>query len=107
MSIPQKKEKLEHVYSYVLFKVNLNLGVRVKRRMSSFIWPPLFLCNTKVNLNYCVGVKEKEPKNLTEIRIEIPKLKSFNMKTNLRCYTNHIWESANVKQVRFTFRFGH
>ena len=24
--------------------------------------PPLFLCNTKVNLNYCVGVKEKGPK---------------------------------------------
>ena len=30
--------------------------------MSFFIWPPLFLCNTKVNLNYCVGVKEKRPK---------------------------------------------
>ena len=23
---------------------------------------PLSLCNTKVNLNYCVGVKEKRPK---------------------------------------------
>ena len=30
--------------------------------MSFFLWPPLFLCNTKVNLNYCVGVKEKLPK---------------------------------------------
>ena len=30
--------------------------------MSFFIRPPLFLCNTKVNLNYCIGVKEKRPK---------------------------------------------
>ena len=29
--------------------------------MSFFIWPSLFSCNTKVNLNYCVGVKEKRP----------------------------------------------
>ena len=29
---------------------------------SFFIWPSLFSCNTKVNLNYCVGVKEKRPK---------------------------------------------
>ena len=30
--------------------------------MSFFIWPSLFSCNTKVNLNYCVRVKEKRPK---------------------------------------------
>ena len=30
--------------------------------MSFFICPPLFLCNTKVNLNYCVEVKDKRPK---------------------------------------------
>ena len=30
--------------------------------MSFFIWPSLFSCNTKVNLNYCVGVIEKRPK---------------------------------------------
>ena len=30
--------------------------------MSFFIWPYLFSCNTKVNLNYCVEVKEKRPK---------------------------------------------
>ena len=29
--------------------------------MSFFIWPSLFSCNTKVNLNYCVRVKEKRP----------------------------------------------
>ena len=30
--------------------------------MSFVMWPSRFLCNTKVNLNYCVGVKEKQPK---------------------------------------------
>ena len=30
--------------------------------MSFFIWSPLFLCDTKVNLNYCVEDKEKRPK---------------------------------------------
>ena len=95
MSIPQRKEKFEYVYSV---KVNSNHGLRLKTRMSFFIWLPLFLCNTKVNLNYCVESKENDQKNLTEIRIEIPKLKSFNIKTNFRCYTNHIWEFvANVK----------
>ena len=79
-------------------KVNSNHGIRLKTRMSFFIRPPLFLCNAKVNLNYCVGVKEKRPKNLTKIRVKIPKLKSFNIKTNFRCYANHIWEFvANVK----------
>ena len=43
-------------------RVNSNHGIRLKARMSFFIWPSLFLCNTKVNLNYCVGVKEKGPK---------------------------------------------
>ena len=43
-------------------KVNSNHGIRLKTRMSFSIWPPLFLCNTKVNLNYCIGVKEKRPK---------------------------------------------
>ena len=59
MSIPQRKEKFEYVYSV---KVNSNHGLRLKTRMSFFIWLPLFLCNTKVNLNYCVEVKEKRPK---------------------------------------------
>ena len=43
-------------------RVNSNHGIRLKTRMSFFIWPSLFLCNTKVNLNYWVGVKEKRPK---------------------------------------------
>ena len=43
-------------------KVNSNHGIRLKTRMSFFIWPSLFSCNTKVNLNCCVGVKEKRPK---------------------------------------------
>ena len=30
--------------------------------MFFFIWSPLFLSNTKISLNYCVGVKEKPPK---------------------------------------------
>ena len=51
-----------------------------------------------VNLNYCVGIKEKWPKTLIKIRVEIPKLKSFNMKSNLRCYINYIWKFVvNVK----------
>ena len=68
-------------------KVNSNHGRRLKTTMSFFIWPSLFLCNTKVNLNYCIGVKEKRTKK-----------SYFNIKTNFRCYTNHIWEFvANVK----------
>ena len=43
-------------------KVNSNHGIRLKTRMSFFIWPSLFLCSTKGNLNYRVGVKEKRPK---------------------------------------------
>ena len=43
-------------------KVNSNHGIRLKTKMSFFIRPPLFLCNAKVNLNYCVGVKEKRQK---------------------------------------------
>ena len=30
--------------------------------MSFVIRRSLFLCNAEVNLNYCVGVKEKRPK---------------------------------------------
>ena len=62
MSIPQGKEKFYHVYSYVLlkFKSWYNHGMRLKTRMSFFIRSPLFLSNTKVSLNYCVG--EKRPK---------------------------------------------
>ena len=30
--------------------------------MSFFMRPPLFLCNAKVNLNYCVGDKGKRSK---------------------------------------------
>ena len=68
-------------------KVNSNLGIRLKTRMS-FHAPSLFLCNAKVSLNYCVGVKEKRSTNLTDIiRVKIPKLK-----INFRCYTNCIWE---------------
>ena len=64
MSIPQGKEKFYHVYSYVLlkFKSWYTHGMRLKTRMSFFIRSPLFLINTKVSLNYCVGVKEKRPK---------------------------------------------
>ena len=47
-------------------KVNSNHGIRLKTRMSFFIWPTLFLSNTKVNLNYCVGVKEKRPKKILQ-----------------------------------------
>ena len=35
-------------------KVNSNHGITLKARMSFFIRPLLFLCNAKVNLNYCV-----------------------------------------------------
>ena len=49
------------VFLYAV-KFNSNHGIGLKTRMSLFLWPPLFLCNTKVNLNYCVGVKEKRPK---------------------------------------------
>ena len=63
MSIPQRKEKFECVYSFLCtVKVNSNHGIRLKAKMSFFIWPSLFLCNTKVNLNYCIGVKGKRPK---------------------------------------------
>ena len=95
MSIPQGKEKFEFVYSYVLlkFKSWYNHGIKLETRMSFFIRSALFLSTTKVSLNYCVGVKEKRPNNLTEIKIKIPKLKSFNIKTNFRCCTNQIWES--------------
>ena len=162
ISIPQGKEKLQFLCSYVLLKL-INHGIRLKTRTFFFIWPSLFSCNTKVNLNYCVGVKEKWPKkscrnqdteavarmcpvkkvflemsqNSQEntcvrisllkkrlwhrcfpmnfvtflrtpfftkhlwwllLRIEILKLRNFNIKTNFRCYTNHIWEFvANVK----------
>ena len=79
-------------------KVKSNHGIRLKTRMSHFIRPPLFLCCGNVNLNYCAGIKEKWPKTLIEIRVKIPKLKSFNMKTNFRCYTNYIWKFfVNVK----------
>ena len=30
--------------------------------MSFFIWPSLFQCITKVNVNYCAVVKEKRAK---------------------------------------------
>ena len=64
MSIPQEKEKFECVYSYVLlkFKSWYNHAIRLETRMSFFIRSPLFLSNTKVNLNCCVGVKEKRSK---------------------------------------------
>ena len=48
--------------NHVNSKVNSNHGIRLKTRMSFFIWPSLFSCNTKVNLNYCVGDKEKWPR---------------------------------------------
>ena len=58
MSIPQGKEKFQCVYSYVLlkFKSWYNHVIRL------VILLVLFLSNTKVSLNYCVGVKEKRPK---------------------------------------------
>ena len=58
MSIPQGKEKFQSVYSYVLlkFKSWYNNVIRL------VILLVLFLSNTKVSLNYCVGVKEKRPK---------------------------------------------
>ena len=58
MSIPQGKEKFQSVYSYVLlkFKSWYNHVIRL------VILLVLFLSNTKVSLNYCVGVKEKRPK---------------------------------------------
>ena len=74
ISIPQGKEKFEFVYSYVLlkFKSWYNHGIRLEIRIN-------------------------DQNNLTEIKIKIPKLKSFNI-TNFRCYTNHVWEFvANVK----------
>ena len=87
-------------------KVNSNRGIKLKTRMSFFIRLPLFLYNAKVNLNYCVGVKEKRPKksyrnqgkDSEKTLLKIPKLKSFNIKTNFRCHTNYIWEFVvNVK----------
>ena len=79
-------------------KVNSNQGIRLKIGMPFFIRLRLFLCYANVNLNYWVGVKKARPKNLTEISIKIPKLKSFNIKTNFRCYTNYIWKFfVNVK----------
>ena len=66
-------------------KVNSNHGIRLNTRMSLFVRSPLFLCYGNVT-----GIKE--------IRVKIPKLKSFNMKTNFRCYTNYIWKFVvNVK----------
>ena len=58
MSIPQGKEKFQCVYSYVLLKFKSwhNHVIRL------VILLVLFLSNTKVSLNYCVGVKEKRPK---------------------------------------------
>ena len=40
-------------------KVNSVHGIRLKTRMSVYIRPLLFLCYANVNLNYCVGIKEK------------------------------------------------
>ena len=79
-------------------KVNSNNDIRLKTRMSFFIRPPLFLCYANVNLNYCVGIKKKRPKNLIEIKVKIPRLKNFNIKTNFRYYINYIWKFvASVK----------
>ena len=47
MPIPQGKEKFKCLYSYVLL---------------NFTWLSLFLCNTTVSFNCCVGVKEKRAK---------------------------------------------
>ena len=47
-------------------KVNLNHSIRLQTRMSFFLRSPLFLCYGNVNLNYCVGIKAKRPKNLPE-----------------------------------------
>ena len=62
MSIPQSERKISICVFLCAAKVNSNHGLRLKTRMSFFIWSPLFLYNTKVNLNYCVEVKEKQPK---------------------------------------------
>ena len=79
-------------------KVNSNHGIRLKTRMYLFIRPPLFLCYGNVNFSHYAGINEKRPKTLIEIRAKIPKLKSFDMKTNFRCYTNYIWKFViNVK----------
>ena len=65
--------------------------------MSFFIRSPLFISNTKVSLNYCVGVKEKRPKQSYRNQNK-DKDKNFNIKANFRFYTNDIWEFvANVK----------
>ena len=58
MSIPQGKEKFECVYSYVLLRL-IQIMVKIKDKNVFLYMAPLFLCNTKVNLNYCVKVKEK------------------------------------------------
>ena len=107
MTIPQGK-KIGMCAFLCAVTFNWNHGIRLKTRMPFFIWPTLFLCNTKVNINYCVGVKEKRPKISYRNQDRDSEAKNFNIKTKFRCYTNRIWEFvANVKQEWFTFRFGH
>lgn len=77
------------VFLYV--KTNSNYGIRLNTRMF------LFLCNATVNLNY--QSEKNDEKNLTKIRVKIPKLKTLKIKTKSSCYTNYIWEFiVNVKQ---------
>ena len=59
MSIPQGKEKFECVYSYVLLKFKSWYKIRDK---NVFLYTVPSILKFKVSLNYCVGVKEKLPK---------------------------------------------
>ena len=45
-----------------LCAVKVQVMYKIRDKNVFFIRSPLFLSNTKVSLNYCVGVKEKRPK---------------------------------------------
>ena len=73
MSLPQGKEKFECVYSYMMLKLIQIMVLRTRISLFDLLYP-------------------------YKISLKIPKLKSFNIKTNYRCYTNYIWEFvASVK----------
>ena len=57
--IKSRERNIRMCVSLYALNVNSNHGIALKARMSSFLRPPLFLCNPKVNLNYFVRVKEK------------------------------------------------
>ena len=47
-NVNTSRERKIRIYVFLCaVKVNSNHGIRLKRRMSFFIWPPLFLCNMR------------------------------------------------------------